>query len=130
MASGIPAIAEELAKRYWPGPLTLVLDKAERGTIGVRVPDHEVTRQLLIAYGGPLYATSANLAGETAPAAIEEVDGRVIRLVSAAVSGETGTGEASAVVDLSGDRARLLRATKFLTEDKLSRLAEGAGKNV
>lgn len=130
MASKVPEVAEELAERYWPGPLTLVLNKTGGGTIGVRVPDHEVTRQLLTIYGAPLYATSANLAGEKAPAAIEEVDARIAGAVSAVVEGETGTGEASAVVDASSDGARLLRATEFLTEDKLLLLVGETKENV
>lgn len=124
LASEFPSVARELARRYWPGPLTLVLRAAGSGTIGVRVPDHEVVRELLAAYGGPLYATSANLAGEQPPASLKEVDSYLASSVDAIVGGETGAGEASAVVDLSGDRARLLRSNQMLTEDKLLRLIE------
>lgn len=124
LASEFPSVARELARRYWPGPLTLVLRAAGSGTIGVRVPDHEVVRELLAAYGGPLYATSANLAGEQPPASLKEVDPYLASSVDAIVGGETGAGEASAVVDLSGDRARLLRSNQMLTEDKLLRLIE------
>lgn len=124
LASEFPSVARELARRYWPGPLTLVLRAAGSGTIGVRVPDHEVVRELLAAYGGPLYATSANLAGEQPPASLKEVDSHIAGSVDAIVGGETGAGEASAVVDLSGDRARLLRSNQMLTEDKLLRLIE------
>lgn len=122
IASGVPAIAEKLAELYWPGSLTLVLRGVGGGTIGVRVPDHEVVVELLAAYGGPLYATSANLASESPPAALEEVDPRVAELVDAVVEGETGGGEASAVVDLSGDKAQLLRSNRILSEDELLRL--------
>lgn len=124
LASEFPSVARELARRYWPGPLTLVLRAAGSGTIGVRVPDHEVVRELLAAYGGPLYATSANLAGEQPPASLKEVDPHIAGSVGAIVGGKTGAGEASAVVDLSGDRARLLRSNQMLTEDKLLRLIE------
>ena len=68
MVPRVPALAGKLAERYWPGPLTLVLRDAAGGTIGVRVPDHAVVAALLAAYGGPLYATSANPAGEPPPA--------------------------------------------------------------
>lgn len=124
MASAVPAVAEKLADHYWPGPLTLVLPKRGGGTIGVRVPDHEVIGELLTGYGGPLYATSANPAGEPAPASVEDVDPRVASTVDAIVEGETGAGEASAVVDLSGDEPRLLRATEGLTEEELLRLVK------
>ena len=80
-------------------------------------------RAVLAAYGDPLYATSANLSGEPAAARLEEVDPRVLEAVDMVVGGEPGTGEASAVVDLSGGRTRLLRATRELTEEALERLA-------
>lgn len=122
MASEIPALAEKLAERYWPGPLTLVLPKTGGGTIGVRVPDHAVVGELLAAHGAPLYATSANLSGQPATANVEELDIRIAGAVDAALEGETGVGEASAVVDLSGDEPRLLRANESLTEDELGRM--------
>lgn len=124
LATDVTPLAERLAETYWPGPLTLVLASSD-GTVGVRVPNHRVVRELLEAYGGPLYATSANLSGEPPPASLEEVDERILEAVELAVAGDTGGGEASAVVDLSGDSPRLLRATRELDEEKLSRLAEG-----
>lgn len=125
MVSEVPAVAGKLAQLYWPGPLTLVLRQAGGRTIGVRVPDHEVVKELLAAYGGPLYATSANIAGEPPPASLDEVDRRVAEAVDAVLEGETGKGEASAVVDLSGERVRLLRAGEDLTEEKLLRIVGG-----
>jgi L-threonylcarbamoyladenylate synthase len=122
LASEVPPLARLLAERFWPGPLTLVLD-AEDGTIGVRVPAHPATLAVLHRYGGPLYATSANLAGEPAPRALEDVDTAVFDAVDFAVWGEPGGGEASAVVDLSGGEIRLLRPTKNLSDAELSRLA-------
>jgi L-threonylcarbamoyladenylate synthase len=91
----------------------------------VRVPAGPVVRAVLAAYGEPLYATSANLAGEPPPKALSEVDPRVSESVELAVEGESGSGEASAVVDLSGGRVRLLRATEELSEETLARFAEG-----
>lgn len=125
-AAEVPPLARKLAGMYWPGPLTLVLDRTGGGTIGVRVPDHPVVRDLLVAYGGPLYATSANLSGEAAPRAIEDVDERVVAGVDLSLTGEPGDGEASAVVDLSGGGTRLLRATAELTEERLELLAKEA----
>ncbi len=127
MSSEVPHLARKLAELYWPGPLTLVLDSAGGGTIGVRVPDHEVISRLLAACGEPLYATSANLAGNTPPAALDQVDPRILEYVDATVAGEdageTSAGEASAVVDLSNGRTTLLRPNSLLTEDKLSSLS-------
>jgi L-threonylcarbamoyladenylate synthase len=123
LAAIVPPLARELAEQYWPGPLTLVLDLASGGTIGVRVPAGRAVRELLAAYSSPLYATSANLSGEPAPAALDEVDPRVLEGVDIVVRGERGTGEASAVVDLSGGNVRLVRAASELSTQKLGRLA-------
>ena len=76
-----PAVARSatrLAEAFWPGPLTLVLPKtascpvAELATAGldsiaVRVPKHEVARQILAAFGRPIVAPSANRSGHVSP---------------------------------------------------------------
>jgi L-threonylcarbamoyladenylate synthase len=105
--------------------LALVLEAEGGGTVGVRVPAHSVTRAVLASHRGPFYATSANRSGGSAPRAIEEVELAVSTNVDFAVRGEPGSGEASAVVDLSGHNVRLLRPTNRLTEDELTRLAKG-----
>ena len=125
LAAGVTPLARRLASLYWPGPLTLVLDGAGGGTIGVRVPEGPTVRAVLEAYGAPLYATSANRSGETAPRGLEDVDPELPEAVDLIVEGEPGTGEASAVADLSGGRVRLLRAAQDLSEDRLARLARG-----
>lgn len=123
LASEIPPLARKLADIYWPGPLTLVL-KAKSGgsTVGVRVPRGKV-REILEAYGGPLYATSANLSGEPAPMSLEDMDQRIVEATDAVVEGEAGGGEASAVVDLSSGIPRLLRPAGSLTEERLREMA-------
>lgn len=123
LADHIPFLARKLAALFWPGPLTLVLDRPGGGTVGLRVPADSAVREVLAAFGGPLYATSANLAGEPAPRGLEEVDRRVSDVVDLTVRGEPGRGEASAVVDLSAGRVRLLRSTGELSEKRLARLA-------
>jgi L-threonylcarbamoyladenylate synthase len=123
LAANVPPLAGQLAELYWPGPLTLVLDLPSGGTIGVRVPAGRAVRDLLESYGGPLYATSANLSGEPARAAPDDVDPQVLEAVDIVVEGERGSGEASAVVDLSGDNVRLVRATRELSTQRLACLA-------
>jgi L-threonylcarbamoyladenylate synthase len=122
LTANVPPLAEHLAELYWPGPLTLVLDLPSGGTIGVRVPAGKAVRELLEAYGGPLYATSANVSGEPASAAPEDVDPQVVEAVDLVVEGGPGSGEASAVVDLSGGQMQLLRADSALSTQKLARL--------
>ena len=118
----VPPLARKLGEKYWPGPLTLVMDLPDGGTVGVRVPAGRTVREVLVAYGEPLFATSANLSRERDASSVESVDPRVLTAVDVVVEGEAGSGEASAVVDLSCGRVRLLRATKELTEEGLRRL--------
>jgi L-threonylcarbamoyladenylate synthase len=124
LSENVPALARVLADLYWPGPLTLVLDLPNRETIGVRVPAGRIARELLAAYGGPLYATSANPSGEPAPRGLDDVDERVVSEVDVVVAGEPGSGEASAVIDLSGSNVRLLRASRELSAQELKRLVD------
>src|SRR5271157_385935 len=68
VAGAVPELAEKLAGRFWPGPLTLVVPKhpglpaavSATGTVGLREPDHPVARALL-QRAGPMAVTSANL---------------------------------------------------------------------
>lgn len=124
LAENVSPLAVKLAEIFWPGPLTLVLDLRGGGTIGVRVPAGDSVRELLSAYGGPLYATSANPSGERDSSSVESVDPKVLAAVDVVVEGDAGSGEASAVVDLSGGKVRLLRASKDLSEEKLARLTD------
>lgn len=128
LAENVPPLAVKLAELYWPGPLTLVLDLPDGATIGVRVPAGRTVGELLEVYSGPLYATSANLSGERDASSVEGVDPRVLSAVDVVVEGEEGSGEASAVVDLSGGRVRLLRATRDLPEERLAKLAEESSR--
>lgn len=104
-------LAEEYARRHWPGPLTLVLRRKSGGegeTLGVRVPDHPVALALLRAIEQPVLTTSANLSGRAAALVAEEValDG----LAAIVDGGRAPGGIPSTVVDLTGDEARLIRA--------------------
>lgn len=63
-----PADAGRLAARFWPGPLSLVLDDGSRHGVAVRVESHEFTRAVLRRFGRPLSSTSLNRTGD-APAA-------------------------------------------------------------
>lgn len=77
-----PAAADALAKKFWPGPLTLVLPKAATinslitaglDTVGIRMPAHPVAQKLIRAAGSPLAAPSANKFGKTSPTKAEHV---------------------------------------------------------
>lgn len=111
--------AERLAERFWPGPLTIVLPaKVEYSiwithgakTLGVRVPDHEVSRRLAKLSGGVIVTTSANKSDEppaqTASEAADTIGDGVDLILDA---GRSPGGKPSTVLDLSGDHAWILR---------------------
>ena len=82
IAQNIPKIAQKLSKHFWPGPLTLVLEKqkhisdivtAGKSTVAVRVPNHKLTLDLLSKLPFPLVAPSANPFGFTSPTSADHV---------------------------------------------------------
>lgn len=108
---------ELIAETYWPGALTLIVPKhpnipdivSRSPTLGVRIPDHPVARQL-ISLTGPLAVTSANLSGAantlTAADVVGQLNGRIDLVVD---GGETPGGVPSTVVDFMSDQPRVLR---------------------
>ncbi|MCL6499494.1 MAG: threonylcarbamoyl-AMP synthase [Firmicutes bacterium] len=114
----IPEGARRLMKRFWPGPLTLVLPSrgvvaelvtAGTGTVGLRVPDHPVPRALVRACGFPLVGTSANSTGRPAPVTVAQVLSDLDGRVGLVLDGGRLAGRPSTVVDCTGDRPRVLR---------------------
>ncbi len=113
-------VAQRLAERFFPGPLTLVLPKraevplevtAGLDTIGVRMPKQETARAFLRACGGPVAAPSANRSGRPSPttwqAVLEDLDGRI----PCVLRGEPSVvGLESTVIDCTTDIPRVLRA--------------------
>ncbi len=113
-------LARLLARRFWPGPLTLVLPALSHvdpvvtgggGTVAVRIPGHPVARELARLAGGAVVSTSANLAGEapvTRPSALSSA--LVARLDGVVDGGETPGGLASTIVSVVGGAPTLVRA--------------------
>jgi L-threonylcarbamoyladenylate synthase len=113
-----PPQAEELARQYWPGPLTLVLPKAPEvpdivtaglPTVGIRVPAHPLALQLLEAAGVPIAAPSANRftgLSPTTAAHVREAFGDAVDILD---GGPTQVGIESTVVSLAGGKLTLLR---------------------
>jgi L-threonylcarbamoyladenylate synthase len=114
-----PEAAEELARRFWPGPLTLVLNRCGRipdivsagqPTVAVRAPAGRVARGLIERAGQPIAAPSANRANRLSPTRCEHVltdlDGRIDLVLD---SGPTAVGLESTVLDLTRQPPRLLR---------------------
>jgi L-threonylcarbamoyladenylate synthase len=119
VAREVPAEARVLAEAFWPGPLTLVLPARDGipaaligvdGGVGVRVSSHPMARALAAGLGGPLTATSANLAGE--PPAVEPDAARRALGNKVEVFVEDGRlagGAPSTVVAVDGAGMRVLR---------------------
>jgi L-threonylcarbamoyladenylate synthase len=110
MLGKLNAKAARLAKAFWPGPLTMVLPKAARcrvaelataglDTIAVRIPDHEVARNILASFGKPVVAPSANRSGHVSPTRAEHVQadlaGRIDLIVD---GGSTPIGVESTII--------------------------------
>jgi L-threonylcarbamoyladenylate synthase len=118
-AAEVPPVVGELARRFWPGPLTLVLRRAQgvplevtggQETVAVRVPGHPVARRLLREFGGAVAAPSANRFGRISPTRAEHVVselGDSVRLVLD--GGPSDIGLESTILDLSEGVPRLLR---------------------
>jgi L-threonylcarbamoyladenylate synthase len=98
---------ETLMRRWWPGPLTLILHAKGGGTLGVRIPKHEIALELLRA-AGPLMTTSANLHGKDP--AMTAAEANALSGVAAVLDGGTAPGgTASTVLDLTGPEPHVLR---------------------
>lgn len=108
---------ESLARRFWPGPLTLVLP-TEQGWEGFRVPDHGIALAIIAAAGGLLRVTSANLSGEknalTAADAIRELREGVSLAID---SGTASGGIPSTVVKVENEQAIILREGAISRKD-------------
>lgn len=115
----VPEQAHALARRFWPGPLTIVLRAKESipaivlaggATVGLRCPDHPKTLELLKKFGLPLAAPSANPSGEPSPKTAEQVmtyfDGKIDAVID---GGPCGIGRESTLIDLSVCPYRILR---------------------
>ncbi|BAL92423.1 hypothetical protein AMIS_72030 [Actinoplanes missouriensis 431] len=117
LAETWPAGADELAARFWPGPLTLVVRRARRlpgigaanDTVAVRVPAHEVALRLLEASGLPLAAPSANRTESISPTTAEHVMRSLPDVPLVLDGGPSSWGIESTVLDLTSAVPTLLR---------------------
>ncbi len=122
-----PAAADVLASRFWPGPLTLVLNRGRRipdivaagkATVGLRVPAGTVARRLIDMTGEPLAAPSANRSNRLSPTRAEHVLADLEGLIELVIdSGPTALGLESTVLDISHEPLRLLRPGPITISD-------------
>jgi L-threonylcarbamoyladenylate synthase len=119
LVKSVPESAEKLAKAYWPGPMTMVLEKSDLipdivsaglPTVGIRFPSHPAAQALITAAGVPIAAPSANRSGlpstTTAEHVMRDMDGRIDAVLD---GGTCGVGVESTIVTLASDPPRLLR---------------------
>lgn len=117
--------AEAYIRRWWPGPLTLILHATGGATLGVRIPQHKVALELLRA-AGPLMTTSANLHGED-PAMTAKEAGSLPGVTVVIDGGAAPGGTASTVLDLTGPEPHVLREGAILAPELLGPPPSHAG---
>jgi L-threonylcarbamoyladenylate synthase len=126
-ARAVPAEARALANAFWPGPLTLVLEKKPRvshavtggqNTVALRVPAHPLAHQVLQAFGGGVAAPSANKFGKVSPTTAEHVREELGDDVDYVLDGgPCAVGVESTIVDLSQGEAAVLRPGGLAIEE-------------
>jgi L-threonylcarbamoyladenylate synthase len=119
LARAWPEMASRLARAFWPGPLTLVVDRAMHvpevvsgggESIAVRVPAHPVALAIIEGLGGPVAAPSANRHQEISPTLAAHVVAQLGEYVDLVLdAGPCATGIESTVLDVRGNAARVLR---------------------
>jgi L-threonylcarbamoyladenylate synthase len=144
-AINIPAVAYRIAAAFWPGPLTLILQRhpdvpaivsGGQTSIGLRVPNHPVALALLRAFNDGIAAPSANRFGRISPTTVQHVQeelGHAVQLILDGGACEVGI--ESTIVDLTGKRPQILRLGMISAETIASVLGgavdatSAAGKN-
>lgn len=117
--AAVPESAWRLAEAFWPGPLTMILPRQEQvplrttgglETVGVRCPDHPITRAIIAAAGVPVAAPSGNTSGRPSPTTarhmMDDMMGRIDGIVD---GGPCAVGVESTIIDLTVTPPRLLR---------------------
>jgi L-threonylcarbamoyladenylate synthase len=110
MGCAVTAKAKLAIRKFWPGPLTVILKSRDGRSVGFRMPANRVAIELIKASGVPIAAPSANISGKAPPAdaklVLEDLDGRIDILID---SGRTAVGVESTVVDFTVDPPVVLR---------------------
>lgn len=119
IAKDIPSAALMCAEKFWPGPLTMVLNKTEKipdsvsaglKTVAIRMPSNKTARDLIIKSGLPLAAPSANTSGSPSPTTAQHVINDLDGKIDAVLMGtDCNVGVESTVISLTGEHPVLLR---------------------
>ena len=132
--SGFNAASHALAERFWPGALTIVVEANDGlpdvltgglGTVGLRMPDHDLARRLMTEAGCGITGTSANVSGEPPAKDWRVVDEAIGIELDAIVIGECGNeSAASTVVQVVDSSVRILRQGPISADEIQATLAE------
>lgn len=119
VGGALPAGADDLFERFWPGALTVIVPRSQGlpaavasggDTIGLRLPDSEIAREIIAACGGALATTSANLTTEPPACEVAELSSELLAHVAVLIDGgRCPGGTASTVLDLTSDPPQVLR---------------------
>ncbi|MBF1700990.1 MAG: threonylcarbamoyl-AMP synthase [Streptococcus sanguinis] len=125
-----PCYLDQLYQAFLPGPLTIILQANDRvptwinsgvKTVGFRIPKHPVTLDLIRKYG-PLIGPSANLSGKASGTSFQQIMMDFQEEVSGVEDDAALTGQDSTILDLSGEKALILRQGAITREDILAQV--------
>jgi L-threonylcarbamoyladenylate synthase len=138
LAVRVPDYARTLVEKFWPGPLTIVCHQQTslqwdlgdtRGTVAIRMPDHELAREIL-ERTGPLAVSSANSTGSPAATDADEAERMLGESIAVLVdAGPSPGGQASTIIDVTGERGRVLRRGALSLEE-LNAVLEPTGATI
>lgn len=110
MGCRITAAADRLIKKFWPGPLTIILRSGGAGSVGFRMPANAAALELIASSGVPVAAPSANISGRRPPTSakgvLKDLDGKIDIVLDA---GHTRVGIESTVIDMTVSPPVILR---------------------
>jgi len=125
--------ANNLKKKFWPGPLTLILKKksslkiskkwiSKNNSIGIRIPDHNVPKKIINKCNFPIFCTSANISGKKSCRDIKDVvknfKNKKITIIN---DGKTKFGLDSTIIDVTKNKIKILR-NGYINKKKLKNL--------
>ena len=125
-----PSYLKQLYQAFLPGPLTIILQANDRvptwinsgvKTVGFRIPNHPLTLDLIRKYG-PLIGPSANLSGKASGTSFQQIMMDFQEEVSGVEDDAALTGQDSTILDLSGEKALILRQGAITREDILAQV--------
>lgn len=132
LAENVPEAAKRIMEAFWPGPLTIILNKKKEvphgttgglNTVAIRMPSHPVAQALIRESGCMIAAPSANTSGRPSPTTaahvMEDMQGRIPMILD---GGAVGIGIESTILDMTGEIPMILRPG-YITKEMLEKVA-------